>query len=328
VLTFADPEVIRMAQEDFVPVAADDWYQRRREDAEGDFFRKVADQGPRKGQGGSTRQGIYVCTASGKMLAYRNHHDPAVMRGVLKQALRDWKALPAGEREPGAVKVPELGKADPVFDRTPPRGGLIVDVFTRILDRTDKGDFCPGTCAFKGGDRAAHEHVWLTADEWRGLLPKQPQKGGVITGPERLVMRIARFHLVDNTRGEPPLWERNQVRTAQMKLVVEDVGAQIVRLRIEGNFLLATAADPAKAGRGFDAGLLGYVEYGLGDGKIRRLDMVAIGEHWGSGTYNGGARPGRSPLGVAFTLCTGDRPADQVPPEGARFLRGYFEAEK
>ena len=33
---FADPEIIRLAQTAFVPVSADDWYQRRRKDAEGE----------------------------------------------------------------------------------------------------------------------------------------------------------------------------------------------------------------------------------------------------------------------------------------------------
>ena len=47
-----------MANEEYIAVAGDDWYQRRRDDAEGQFFRRVADQGPRKGTGGSTRQGI------------------------------------------------------------------------------------------------------------------------------------------------------------------------------------------------------------------------------------------------------------------------------
>ena len=49
-LAFSDPEIIKLATEDFVPVTGDDWYQRRRQDAEGEFFRKVADQGPRKGR--------------------------------------------------------------------------------------------------------------------------------------------------------------------------------------------------------------------------------------------------------------------------------------
>jgi hypothetical protein len=328
VLTFADANVIRLAQEQFVPVAADDWYQRRRQDAEGQFFRKVADQGPRKGEGGSTRQGIYVCTASGQLLAYRNHHDPAVMRGVLEKALEKWKTLPARERAPGALEVPDLGKTDAVYHRSPPKGGLIVDVFTRILDRTEKGDYCHGTCSFPGGDKAAHDHLWLAEEEWRGLLPKSPKKGDDLAVPDRLVQRIARFHLIDNTRGEPPLWERKQVRTARMKLLVEEVGEKVVRLRIEGQFLLATAADPARADRGFDARLLGFLEYGREDGKITRLNMVALGEHWGSGTFTRGARPGRTPLGVAFALARGDRPADQVPPQGSRYLRGYQEAEK
>src|SRR5438046_10764948 len=104
-----------MATEDYVPVAGDDWYERRREDAEGEFFRGVADQGPRKGAGGSTRQGIYVFTAGGKLLAYRNHHDPAVMRGVLEQALRDWRKLP--ERKAGAVAVAAAGQVDAAYAR-------------------------------------------------------------------------------------------------------------------------------------------------------------------------------------------------------------------
>src|SRR5258708_21341296 len=101
-----------MAKEDYVPVSGDDWYERRRDDAEGVFFRKVADQGPRKGQGGSTRQGIYCLTASGKLLAYKNHQDPEVMRDVLQRALAEWKKLPAAERAADAVKVEDLDKTD------------------------------------------------------------------------------------------------------------------------------------------------------------------------------------------------------------------------
>src|SRR5262245_33817025 len=101
-----------MAKEDFVPVAADDWYQRRRQDAEGEFFRKVSNQSPRKNAGSSTRQGIYMFTAEGHLLGFRNHRDPSVMRSVLQQALKEWRKLPAEQRKPGAVKVDDLGKPD------------------------------------------------------------------------------------------------------------------------------------------------------------------------------------------------------------------------
>ena len=155
-----------MAAEDYVAVAGDDWYQRRRDDAEGKFFRGVADQGPRKGQGGSTRQGIYCFTADGKLLAYKNAGQaPDVMRDVLRQGLREWQKLPAERRQPGAVRVDELDKTDPIYSRTPPPGGLIVNVSTRILDR-DKGGWCRGTCERLGGDKAARDHLWLT-DLWQ-----------------------------------------------------------------------------------------------------------------------------------------------------------------
>src|SRR5215217_7244441 len=129
-----------MATEDFVPISADDWYQRRRQDAEGEFFRKVADQGPRKGQGGSTRQGIYVFTADGELLSYKNAGQLAdVTRDELKRGLEKFRKLPEGRRAPGAIEVGDPGKLDPNYTRTPPPGWLIVRVFTRILDRTPEG---------------------------------------------------------------------------------------------------------------------------------------------------------------------------------------------
>ncbi|HJT78482.1 MAG TPA: hypothetical protein VJ739_14860, partial [Gemmataceae bacterium] len=120
-----------MATEDYVPVAGDDWYERRRQDAEGRFFRGVADQGPRKGEGGSTRQGIYCFTAEGRLLAYKNAQDPGVMRDVLRRGLEEWRRLPEAQRRPGAVQVGDAGKVDAHYSRTPPPGGLIVNVYTR-----------------------------------------------------------------------------------------------------------------------------------------------------------------------------------------------------
>jgi hypothetical protein len=327
VLTFADAEVIRMAREDFVPVAGDDWYQRRRQDAEGKFFRGVADQGPRKGTGGSTRQGIYVFTAGGKLLAYRNHHDPAVMRSVLKQALRDWHKLPEGQRKPGAVAVGEAGKADAAYHRAPPPGTLIVNVYTRILEKDAGGEFAVGSCKFPGGDRAARDHLWLTEAEWKALVPASPRKGQAVSVPAPVANRIARFHLCDNTRGEPPAWRREEVRSLKIGLTVEDVSDNAVTLRLDGSALLATDADPDKAERGFDVRLLGWVRYDRKKEAIDRFDVIAVGDHWGESRLTRMARPGRAPLGVAFELSRGDA-ADRVPPQGARWLPGYLQADR
>jgi len=327
VLTFADADIIKLAQTDLIPVAADDWYQRRREDAEGQFFRTVADQGPRKGENGSTRQGIYVFTAGGKLLAYRNHHDPDVMKRVIRDGLKAWQKLPEAERAPGAVKVDEKAKADPRFHREPPKDGIILKIFTRILDKEDKG-YCHGKCSFPGGDRAAHDHVWLTAEDWHSLVPKKAKKGESFAVPDRLALRLARFHLVDNTRGEPPHWERKDVRSHKLIATVEAVDKSAITLSLEGAVLLATHDDPAKADRGFDVALRGVIHIDAATGRIARFDMVAVGEHWGSGPFTRGARPGRSPLGVAFELATGKDATDRVPPQAARSYRDYLEAER
>jgi hypothetical protein len=327
VSAFADPEIIRMAREDFVPVTADDWYQRRRQDAEGEFFRKVANQGPRKGEGGDTRQGIYVLTADGELLSYKNAGQNAdVTREELQRALKKFANLPAGRRGPGAVEVGDPGKPDPAYVRTPPEGGLIVRVHTRILDRDGDG-YCKGTCKTKGGDAAARDFLWLTREDVRSLAPAKAEPGFTYDVPKPVADRILRFHLVDNTRGEPPFWDRGHVRRARLTLRVVRTTADGVELRLEGDALLATAADPDQADRGYDVRLRGDLRYVPGRGTFDRFDVAAVGEHWGESRLTRGARPGRSVLGVAFGPVVGNRPADRIPPQAAREIRRYFGAD-
>ncbi len=304
-----------------MPVAADDWYQRRRNDAEGAFFRAVANQGPRKGAGGGTRQGIYVFTASGKLLAYRNAQDAEVMLETLRLGLRRWNALPAGERKPGAVKVPALDKVDVRFTRTLPKGGLVLNVSTRILERQKKG-LVKGSCDSPGGDRAARDHVWLTRADWEGLVPAAPKKGQSFPMPPAIAQRLLRYHFLDNTRGEPPYWGPEQVRKSSLTWTVESVTPAEVRMKLVGSALLATA--PKDAERGFDLSLLGYLTYDRARKVITRFDAVAIGDHWGDSDLTRGARPGRKPLGIVLELSPGTNPADLVPPQAAREAGEYL----
>ena len=77
--------------------------------------------------------------------------------------------------------------------------------------------------------------------------------------------------------------------------------------------------------RGFIAEFRGVVE--VKDGRLARFDLVAKGEAWGSGRYNGGQPPGKYPLAVAFTIIDPKREADRVLPQGAcrGNFRGYFD---
>lgn len=319
--------MIRLATEKFVPVSGDDWYQRRREDAEGEFFRKVADQGPRKGQGGSTRQGIYCFTASGKLLGYKNAQDAKVMLDTVKQALKRFEALPEKERKAGAIEVPDHGKVDERYARTPPEGALILRAYTRILDRDEKKNYVKGECKFTGGDKAARDHLWLKKAEWQSLIPADPKKGASFAMPETLARRLCRFHLVDNTRGEPEYWRSEQVRKMDLKWTVKDVSDGELSLELIGSALLTTESDAEKAKRGYDVALRGLLRYDRAKKVITKFEIVAVGDHWGRSTYTPGDRPGRKPLGVAFELVKGDQPDQRVPPQAGREITAYFAAK-
>jgi hypothetical protein len=324
VLAFSDPHIMDVVSEDFVPVASDDWYLRRRDDAEGAFFRKMADQRPGgKGPGGN-RQGIYCFTASGILLGYRNHQEADAIRALLRQSLAAWDRLPVREREPGAVTVPDLKKVDPRFARTPPKDGLILTVSTRILDSDDEGKLVRGSCRFTGGDQAARDHLWLTREDCRALTPEGLKKGDRLPMPPALGQRLLRYHLLDNTRGEPAFWEAAEVRKQELSWTVVESTREDLRLRLTGTALLATDADPDRARRGFDVALLGFLHYDRALKVIDRLEILAVGDHWGDGPQTPDARPGRQPLGVHAELTTRRTGADLVPPQGTYDLEDYL----
>jgi len=314
-----------MATEDYVPCTGDDWYERRRDDDEGRFWRKVAKQSPYAPDDDSTLQGIYCLTADGQLLACKNAgQDPAAMRDALRSGLVAWKKLPESKRLPGAVHVADPGPPDPHFVRTPPVGGAVIKVFTRTLEVEGPENYIAAACSQGAGGEAARDHLWLTREELRSLLPANPREGASIPVPTKLVDRIARFHLVDNTRGEPPHWQREEIRSAKMTLTVEHVSSTEISLRLDGSVLLSTNADAARAERGYDVQLLGHIALDRLSGALERFDVVAFGNHWGEGPFTAGARPGQTPLGISFELVRKANPSDLVPPQGARIWHDYM----
>jgi hypothetical protein len=135
-----------------------------------------------------------------------------------------------------------------------------------------------------------------------------------------IAARLARFHLVDNTRGEPNFWRPTEVRRLKLRLKLTERSATRLELSLEGEFELATS-DGKRGYSGRVDGALGFDRQGP---KLTRFDAVAIGEHWGRGTYTPEAREGRTPLGIAVTLADGSRPSDAVPPQAARSAEEYF----
>lgn len=279
----------------FVPVAIDQAYQRRQKDAEGEFYRKIAGQGPRSNFQ-STTQGLYIATAQGKLLLYNNNRDPAKVQRLLKEKLNIFQQNLAEYSRAVAIKP---GKVDARYNVSPPKGGLVVRVRAKVL-----GGYEPTTDRWRAIFQSAlsRDNLWISSAEHQSLVQGQI--------PVSLQKRIARFHLVDNTRGEPPMWREKEIR--QLKMTVRGN-------RIEGQVLLRTDSGE----RGYQAELFGELE--VKSGKVVRLDLLARGDFWGDGPYTRNAPKGRFPLAVSFTLADGTDVADRIPPQGSRgWLPGYL----
>ncbi len=295
--TFSDPTIVELLKTKFVPVAIDQAYQRRQKDAEGEFYRKIALQGPRHDFEGSTTQGFYAATSSGKFLFYNNYRGPGGEEGLIGELNT---ALAAAASEKGNAAPIADGELDRTYNPRPPEGGLVLRVHSKVLhgydtpqDRFQK--------IFQEG--LGRDNYWITAAEHEALVRGELS--------ESLKLRLVRYHFVDNTRGEPPMWERGEVRSLSMTLN-------------DGELRGAVSLATADGKRSYDAEVLGYVE---SDGKkVTRMDFVVRGLFEGHGDYTKDPPPGKFPLAISFTIADGSDTADMIPPQGSRgWVEGYFE---
>lgn len=294
--TFAHPEIVSLLKSRFVPLAIDQAYQRRQQDTEGEFYRRIAGQYPRNNFR-ETTQGFYIATAAGELLLYNNNRDPEKVARLMKEKLAE-----LASRADGGAAIAEIkaDKVDPRYNLSPPEGGLVVRVRAKVVGGYEPTED-PWQSIFQGA--LSRDNLWISKSEHEALA-----RGSV---PASLTERITRFHLVDNTRGEPPMWKPEEIRR------------QDVALR-DGRLTGAVRLQTGRGDRGFDADVFGYVE--TRDGAVVRFDVVVLGEFWGEGPFTGGAPKGRFPLAIAFTLADGSDVADGIPPQASRgWLQGYLK---
>jgi hypothetical protein len=256
-----------------------------------------------------------------------------------QRALKAWAALPAAERKPGAIEVPNRPPVDPKRLATlkPPEGALIARLYNRQFGRDRKGelrytvadDYVPALHKIAPPSmwaarfaEAGHDTFWITRDEWQAMMPADAHKGQEIKIPTSLCERIFRFAL-EPTRGftAEATFATTTPKAGQLRLTVEEAGDREVRLRLEGFAILEK-----DRGSGYQQGglisyrpaLLGYLAFDPAKKVFTRFDVVALGNLRGHpvGENLMGARDGENPLGIAFELVTHPTPADLVPPKG------------
>ena len=92
--------------------------------------------------------------------------------------------------------------------KRPPKGCIVVNVYSRVLEAQYPSGPKRFGRIFRGS--TGRDHLWILAAELEALA-----KGEM---PQALKMRIARFHLIDNTRGEPPMWRREEIEACELDL--------------------------------------------------------------------------------------------------------------
>jgi hypothetical protein len=266
-----------------------------------------------------------------------------------EKVLEAFRKLPEAERKPGSVKVPPLEPGEEMI-ATPPAAGLVLRVHGRFLARDEQGSLRHATQADfprARGDlgfllEPNTEYMWLTAQEWKALVPANPTKGAKLPVPAAISERMLRFHLSPRRAltSEDGIVPKTAIKAARLTLTVDEVSDERIRMGLEGFFHWGSDFDAAKATTpngplpfGYETPIHGIVEYDRVKGKFVRFDAVAPGDVWGRwGDANNNSqtveRAGRTPIGFAFELAKGDTPTDRLPPAGnaGRALRaGYFK---
>jgi hypothetical protein len=336
----------------FVALAVDGRVINKYHDSEVDFLREL------KCVANGAHGEAWVITAGGKRLERGElSHDEknAWFQKSLERGLKLFAALPAAERNPGAVQIGERGPIDPkrLPAVAPPEGALILRVYNRQLGRDTKGelrhtvpeDYIPylrdpahvgTTTATRRYSEPANDMMWVTKSEWQALMPSNPKAGQKTKVPATLSTRLFRFHL-DPARGlaESDSFPNASPSAGKLELTVEDVSGSSVRLRLDGyaklynpreymkNYQNATVKQFSQSQIPLDyqPRLFGYLVYDPARKVFTRFDMVALGDVRGRPVDENlsGERLGEAnPLGIAFELVTEPKPADFLSPKGLR----------
>jgi hypothetical protein len=214
----------------------------------------------------------------------------------MKKALEEFADQTKSATPPGAKST----SYDKRYNPKPPEGGLVIRVQAKVLGGYGETDN-EWKRIFQTS--LSRDNLWVSRSEHEALV-----RGEV---PEKLMQRLARYHLVDNTRGEPPMWRPEELESVEMKL---ENGV------LKGNATMKTQ----NGDREFDCNIYGIVE--SKGGVVTRFDVVAKGLFRGAGRYTRNPPPGNFPLAISFTLADGSDIADAIPPQGSRgWVEGYIK---
>ena len=300
--------------------AADEvWRLQRGSEADCVFFQRTVNKGERITDKGS-RQGTWILAPGGVVLARVNTRNIDKVLETLGRGRQAW-----GELEEEMKQLPLDVELEPAhrWEQSYPEGGLVLERIAREL----------GEAGLAGPPhpRWNRDFVWVTRDEVRAMLPV----GGVRLGSRfelpLLARRLARFHLVDNARGQTLPFADEEIVTA--KLTAEAIGrvGDTIVLALKGE-TSADAKGPWLLGQnlwkpknehphGIETRLVGRANVSTRTGTFSDFELVGVARRWGRTQLNGRGRDAEPAGRLAFHLSF-DGEGRRVPPT---FIAVYDE---
>ena len=278
------------------------------------MFQKMANKGHYRKEGG-TRQGIYICSASGTLLSSVNSLNPEVVLEAIQKGLENWNNLPKIERNlpNGFSKIIEHRWEDSF-----PIDGLILKGAKADL-LTDPPKFS------ERGSRWNMDHVWFSKKEARLWIPKNIIKGEVQEIPDIIKDRLFQFHLVDNVRGQSLPFAPQEITRSNLQVEVTEIDESDIIFRITGNSL-AVAKGPWLLGENdwtpsneldhsIETNILGKAVYNNNEEIFKEFELVVLGKWIGKTQNNGrhfGAENGN--IGIIYNLAENINEIRIAPP--------------
>ena len=294
--------MIKRLSSEFIPVVGNTHeLQSGRSPARDWFMATVAKVKPQVNEG-QTAQGFYVVAPDGAAYVFNNNRSVDRVLQAMDKAIVDYKANP-----PAKVDISDqLRNAS--FGVRVPSDASVLRIFARVRP-------LPLGCD-SSNENVARDHIWVTAEEGKTMA----LSGNV---PETLALRLARFHFVDNVRGEPDHWGLSDVRELAFTLKRQIEVDGIVTSSLTGHFEMRN--EP------LDRGLTGTIEGEAAidkkSGSIKRFVAYCEAQAWGHSTYTPNPPAGKFPMVFAMLLAT-DKISREVPPQAVFYGNEYLSSKR
>jgi len=299
---FTDARIIK-ASRDFTCVADEIWRLQRGSEADCIFFQRCVNDGERITDRGSY-QGTWVLAPSGKLLAHVNTRNIEKQLETMRAGLLAWEQLSRAERhlKPGAEFRPAHR-----WEQNYPQQGLALERFGRELGPEGlAGEPLPSWNVDYAW--ASQAELQRQVDDERPLLNAQTGAPNV-SAFGSLARRLAKFHLIDNVRGQSIPFAADEVSVAELTgtwtaRTKDEIQMSLLghtRAVADGTWRMGDNSWKPKSPipHGMTCDLAGEATWSVGEQRFTHFELVAAGKRWGR-TQNNGRSRDPSPGRIAF----------------------------